>query len=288
MSPGASELVVTILGCGSSGGVPRVGQGWGRCDPNNPRNRRRRCSILVQRFAPPAGGGIGSFSGPDSSDNAGPTTVLVDMSPDLREQLIAADCDALDAILVTHSHADHTHGIDDVRPLVIKHHRRIQVQMDAFTSGLLQARFEYIFRTPAGSQYPPLLDWVEISHGHVSDIAGAGGVIEAIPFRLDHGDIDALGFRFGKIAYTPDVVGIPDESVQYLEDLDVWIIDALRYRPHPSHFSLEQALSWIERMKPKRAILTNLHTDMDFDQLCSELPDGVEPAYDGMRVRVGI
>jgi len=288
MSPGASELVVTILGCGSSGGVPRVGQGWGRCDPSNPRNRRRRCSILVQKFAPPAGGGVGRFSGPDSSDNAGPTTVLVDMSPDLREQLIDAQCEDLDAILLTHSHADHTHGIDDVRPLVIKHRKRIQARMDAYTSELMQTRFGYIFRTPPGSQYPPLLDLVEIAHGAISDVAGAGGVIEAMPFRLNHGDIEALGVRFGSLAYTPDVVDIPDESIRFLEDLDVWIIDALRYRPHPSHFNLEQALDWIKRMKPKRAVLTNLHTDLDFEQVKSELPEGVEPAYDGMRIHIRI
>ena len=286
MSPGAAEMVVTVLGCGSSGGVPRVGQGWGRCDPSNPRNRRRRCSILVQRFAPPAGGGVGSFSGPDNSDNAGPTTVLVDMSPDLREQLIDAQCEDLDAILFTHSHADHTHGIDDVRPLVIKHRKRIQARMDSFTAELLKTRFGYIFKTPPGSQYPPLLDLVEIFHGSISDVAGAGGVIEAMPFRLNHGDIDALGFRFGGLAYTPDVVDIPDESIRFLEDLDVWIIDALRYRPHPSHFNLDQALEWIRRMKPKRAILTNLHTDLDFDQLKTELPEGVEPAYDGMRINI--
>lgn len=279
----AAGLVITILGCGSSGGVPRVGQGWGRCDPSNPKNRRRRCSILVQRFAPPAGT-PGEFSGPDASDGAGPTNVLIDMSPDLREQLLDVDCDGLDGILLTHSHADHTHGIDDVRPLVIKHRKRIEVRMDDFTAGLMQQRFGYIFQTPPGSQYPPLLDLASLKHGHMSRVQGAGGAVEAMPFTLGHGDIDAFGFRFGNIAYTPDVVDIPDDSLTYLQDLDVWIIDALRYRPHPSHFSLDEALEWIKRMKPRRAILTNLHTDMDFTQLQKDLPENVEPAYDGMRL----
>jgi len=286
MTQASSGLVVTILGCGSSGGVPRVGQGWGRCDPANPKNRRRRCSILVQRFSPPTDGFPGEFSGPDASDGASPTNVLIDLSPDLREQLLEADCGHLDGILLTHSHADHTHGIDDVRPLVIKHRRRIEVRMDDFTAGLMRQRFGYIFETPPGSQYPPLLDLGSLRHGEMASIGGNGGAVEAMPFTLDHGDIEALGFRFGSIAYTPDVVDVPDASRKYLEGLDVWIIDALRYREHPSHFSLQQALDWVERMKPARAILTNLHTDMDYDQLCRELPEGVEPAYDGLRIYI--
>lgn len=286
MSENGSEVIVTILGCGSSGGVPRVGQGWGRCDPANPRNRRRRCSILVQKFPgqQAAGGAPGAFSGPDASDGLGPTNILIDTSPDLREQLLDAECDRVDAILLTHSHADHTHGIDDVRPLVIEWRKRIDVWMDDFTSAAMRERFAYIFQTPPGSQYPPLLNARQLVHGQPCDVEGSGGTLEAIPFRLDHGDIEALGFRFGGIAYTPDLVDIPDESVAHLEGLDVWIVDALRYRPHPSHFCLEQTLDWIARLKPKRAVLTNLHTDLDYAHLAAELPDGVVPAYDGMRI----
>ncbi|MDP4593078.1 MAG: MBL fold metallo-hydrolase, partial [Beijerinckiaceae bacterium] len=168
--------------------------------------------------------------------------------------------------------------------LVIKHRKRIEVRMDAFTAELMQARFGYIFSTPPGSQYPPLLDPGDLRHGQASAVTGAGGVIEAMPFTLNHGDIDALGFRFGSLAYTPDVVDIPASSIQYLENLDTWIIDALRQRPHPSHFSLDEALDWISRLKPRRAILTNLHTDMDYAELAAVLPAGVEPAYDGMRI----
>lgn len=258
---------VVILGCGSSGGVPRVGGEWGACNPDNPKNERRRCSILVEQ------------SGPEGS-----TVVLVDMSPDLRGQLLGTGTTRLDGVLVTHPHADHTHGIDDVRPLVIKMRRRVDVFMDEATEAALRARFTYIFETPAGSQYPPLMNAKPLAHGVGVAIEGPGGPVGAIPFLLDHGDMDALGFRIGGMAYTPDVVAIPDESVEFLEGLDLWIIDALRYTRHPSHFCLEEALGWIARMKPRRAVLTNLHTDLDYDALSAELPAGVVAAYDGLRL----
>jgi phosphoribosyl 1,2-cyclic phosphate phosphodiesterase len=261
------SLRLTILGCGSSAGVPRVGQGWGACDPANPRNRRRRCSVLVERVG--AGGA---------------TTVLVDTSPDLREQLIEAGAKRLDGILMTHPHADHTHGIDDLRPLYLQTGRRIQIHMDEPTALIVRHVFSYIFETPDGSSYPPIATDRRLSAGRPCRIEGAGGAIEAIPFDLDHGDIGALGFRFGTLAYTPDVKRIPEASRRYLEGLDVWIIDALRYRPHPSHFSLDDALEAIESMRPRRAILTNLHTDLDYETLRARLPAHVTPAYDGMGV----
>ncbi|VTZ52395.1 Phosphoribosyl 1,2-cyclic phosphodiesterase [Methylocella tundrae] len=262
------SLAITILGCGSSGGVPRVGQGWGACDPANPKNRRRRCSIFVEQ------------TGPDG----GKTDVLVDTSPDLREQLLALGVTKLDGILLTHAHADHTHGIDDVRPLVIMARRKIDLHMDEATSDVVRSNFGYIFATPPGSQYPPLLTERRLSPGVAASILGPGGELDAIPFRLEHGEMDALGFRFGNIVYSPDLNGIPEESIGYLEDLDLWIVDALRYMPHPSHFCLRETLDWIAKLKPKRAILTNLHTDLDFEKLKAELPANVEPAYDGMRV----
>jgi phosphoribosyl 1,2-cyclic phosphate phosphodiesterase len=258
---------ITILGCGSSGGVPRVGGDWGACDPNNPKNRRRRCSILVERL-------VGEER----------TVVLVDTSPDLREQLLMTGAKRLDGILITHAHADHVHGIDDVRPLVIKMKRRIGAYMDAQTSKLVRSRFDYIFETPAGSNYPPLLDPFPLEDGATCAIQGPGGVIEALPFRLEHGDMDALGFRFGDVAYTPDLNAVPEASLEALRGLDIWIIDALRYTRHPSHLTVEEALALIRDLKPKRAILTNLHTDLDFERLRAELPKGVEPAYDGMQI----
>jgi len=263
------SLRITILGCGSSGGVPRVGQGWGACDPKNPKNRRRRCSIFVERLG----------------DEGARTQVLVDTGPDLREQLLGQDISHLDGILLTHQHADHTHGIDDVRPLVIMARHKIDLHMDAATSAVVREAFSYIFETPAGSQYPALLTEQRLMPGKVCRIKGAGGTIEALPFRLEHGEIDALGFRFGDIAYSPDVNAIPPESAGFLEGLDLWIVDALRYTPHPSHFCLAETLEWIARLRPKRAILTNLHTDLDFERLKGELPPNVEPAYDGMQIK---
>ena len=265
------SYTVTILGCGSSGGVPRVGQGWGACDPANPRNRRRRCSICVD------------LTGADGRR----TRVLVDTSPDLREQLLDLGAERLDAILMTHSHADHTHGIDDVRPLVIKARHRIGMHMDEATAAVVRRTFAYIFETPPGSMYPPLLDEVRIREGAAVRLEGPGGAIEAMPFRVHHGEIDALGFRIGAFAYSPDLNAIPDESVRHLEGLDLWIVDALRYTAHPSHFSLDETLGWIARLKPRRAVLTNLHTDMDSIALAARLPDGVVPAYDGMTLTIG-
>lgn len=257
---------ITVLGCGSSGGVPRVGpSGWGKCDPANPKNRRRRCSILVEREGP-----------------GGTTTVIVDLGPDLREQLLAAQVQRLDAALLTHGHADHIHGLDDVRPLVIANRRRIDVHMDEATSKTVRGGFGYIFETPPGSNYPPLLTDKRLTPGLVVSLHGLGGDIVATPFRLAHGEIDALGFRFGDVAYTPDLIDIPPESLRHLEGLDLWIIDALRWSPHPSHLTVDQALGWIARMRPRRAVLTNLHTDLDFATLAAELPPGVEPAFDGM------
>jgi len=256
---------VRILGCGSSGGVPRVGQGWGECDPNEPRNRRRRCSILIEQAR--------------SSEC---TRVLVDTSPDLRDQLLDAGVTALDAIVYTHDHADHCHGIDDVRPLVIVNRRRIDAFMDEPTSKGLLSRFEYVFKTPEGSDYPPILTDRRIERETPFEVAGGGGAIDVLPFRLTHGGIDALGLRVAGMAYTPDVSAIPEAALDHLRDLDLWIIDALRVRPHPSHFHLDEALAWIERMRPRRAVLTNLHNDLDYARLAADLPAHIRPAYDGM------
>jgi phosphoribosyl 1,2-cyclic phosphate phosphodiesterase len=266
-----SSLRVTILGCGSSGGVPRVGVGWGACNPKNPKNRRRRCSILVERTA-----------------SAGTTTVLVDTSPDLREQLLDADVKKLDGVLYTHEHADHAHGIDDLRPLVIKMRRRIPIYADRMTSEMLLTRFSYCFQSPPGSQYPPILVPHLMAAGRLVCVDGEGGAVEAMPFRMVHGDIDSLGFRFETLAYAPDVSNMPEEAVPSFADLDVLILDALRYTPHPSHFSVDEALAFIARVRPRRAILTNLHTDLDYDELHKRLPPGVEPAFDGMQIKVAL
>lgn len=262
---GAGALEFTILGCGSSAGVPRVGGLWGDCDPAEPRNRRRRCALLVRRHGP-----------------AGTTTVLVDAGPDLREQLLSAGVRDIDALLLTHSHADHLHGIDDVRPLAITHRKLIPVHMDAATSRRARELFDYGFRTPPGSSYPPILREERLVAGRPGRIEGAGGAIPFLPIEVDHGDIPALGFRFGDVAYLPDVKAIPPESEAGFSGLAIWIVDALRRTPHPSHFSLADALAAIARLGPARAILTNMHIDLDYRTLLTELPAHVEPAFDGM------
>jgi phosphoribosyl 1,2-cyclic phosphate phosphodiesterase len=260
-------LSLTILGCGSSGGVPRVAQGWGACDPGNPRNRRRRCSVLASR-----------------ESTQGRTLALVDTGPDMRAQLIDAGVRHLDGVLISHEHADHTHGIDDLRPIAIATRGRVDVHMDEATSKVMRKRFAYIFETPPGSSYPPIVNEKRLRAGESCVVEGQGGAIATTPFDLEHGDIMALGFRFSDLAYTPDLNGIPAESRHFLEGLEVWVIDALRYARHPSHFSLDEALAWIETLKPRRAVLTNLHTDLDYETLRRRLPEGVVPAHDGMMI----
>jgi phosphoribosyl 1,2-cyclic phosphate phosphodiesterase len=262
-------LRARILGCGSSAGVPRLGGGWGACDPAEPKNRRQRCALLLRRG-----------SGSDM------TSVLIDTGPDMRAQLLNAGVNALDGVLYTHEHADHTHGIDDLRPFAIHSRRKVDVWMDAATSTMMHQRFEYAFATPPGSGYPPILTEHTVAHGQTVTIDGPGGAIAATAFELVHGAIMALGYRIGGLAYTPDVNDIPERSLPFLEGLDTWIIDALRPRPHPSHFSLDDALGWIARMRPRQAILTNMHNDMDYATLRRELPAGIEPAYDGMEVAI--
>jgi phosphoribosyl 1,2-cyclic phosphate phosphodiesterase len=256
---------VTILGCGSSGGVPRVAGGWGACDPNNPKNRRLRCSILVETF-------LGDAA----------TRVLIDTSPDMREQLLVAKADHLDAVLYTHDHADHTHGIDDLRVLFISGRKRLPVHADQRTLAILKQRFDYCFVSPPGSEYPPILDAHTIDPDVTITIEGPGGDMHIMPIPLQHGAIPALGFRIGTMAYTPDVSQIPASSMKAFEGLDLWIIDALRDKPHPSHFSVSEALDAVNTFKPKRAVLTNLHTDLDYAKLAARLPAGVEPAHDQM------
>lgn len=253
----------TILGCGSSGGVPRLGNDWGACDPGNPRNRRSRCSLLVERDGP-----------------QGTTRVLIDTSPDMREQLLSAGIGALDAVVYTHSHADHMHGIDDLRQIVFNMRGRLPVWADAPTQEALMSRFGYAFVQPAGSPYPAILDLYTID-GPVT-IAGAGGEVTLTPFTAGHGPSDALGFRIAGLAYLPDAVTIPDESWPVLAGLDVWIVDALRRKPHPTHAHLALTLEWIARAAPARAVITNMHVDLDHAALLEELPPHIVPAHDGM------
>lgn len=257
-----ATLRFTILGCGSSGGVPRLGGLWGDCDPLNPMNRRTRCSLLVERIVGEA-----------------VTRVLIDTSPDMRTQLLAAQVGVLDGVVFTHSHADHVHGIDDLRQIVFNTRTRLPVWADGPTSEALITRFAYAFTQPEGSFYPPILDLHGIDGAFA--VPGPAGPITFQPFDADHGVMDALGFRIGPLAYLPDAVRIPEESWPVLQGLDCWVVDALRRKPHPTHAHLSLTLDWIARAKPAHAILTNMHLDMDYATLQAELPPHITPAHDG-------
>jgi len=278
----SARLKVTILGCGSSGGVPRVGGAdgggdWGECDPAEPKNRRTRCSVLVERAD-----GAGRYP------VDGTTAVLVDTSPDLRAQLLAARRRRLDAVFFTHAHADQSHGVDDLRAVAYGMRKRVPTYIDDATAGDLLQRFAYCFRQPEGSLYVPILERRDIDVGGPAEIVeGPSGPIPVAAFLQHHGGVDSLGFRCGPIAYSSDVVELPEESFAALEGVDVWIVDALQRRPHKTHAHLDLALEWIARVKPKRAVLTNLHIDMDYRTLKAELPEGVEPAFDGMEIEAG-
>jgi phosphoribosyl 1,2-cyclic phosphate phosphodiesterase len=267
------SLDVTILGCGSSGGVPRLGGVdetgfWGACDPANPKNRRRRCSLLVRR-----------------KSAGGETRVLVDTSPDLREQLLAAKVARLDGVLVTHDHADQLHGMDDLRVITLHTRARIDVWTDVRTMDGMMRKFGYCFVQPQGSDYPPILNAHTIAEPFAPfAIAGPGGDVPVRAFAQRHGRIRSLGFRFGPVAYSPDVDALDDEAFAALEGVECWIVDALRHTPHPSHAHVARTLEWIARVKPRRAILTNMHVDLDYAALARELPAGVVPAFDGMTV----
>ncbi|MBR9844332.1 MAG: MBL fold metallo-hydrolase [Rhodobacteraceae bacterium] len=261
----SARLTFTILGCGSSGGVPRLGGHWGDCDPNNPKNRRRRCSLLIER---------------ENSD--GKTTVLIDTSPDMRSQLLDADVGKLDAVVYTHSHADHVHGIDDLRMIVFNMRRRLPVWADGPTQDALYSRFGYAFVQPESSPYPPILNMHTIK-GDVT-ISGEGGDITLTPVKVNHGSIDALGFRVEDLCYMPDVAEIYDDAWDQLQDLDCWILDTLRRTPHPTHSHFEKSLDWIARAAPRRAVLTNMHIDLDHATVEDETPDHISAAYDGMQI----
>jgi phosphoribosyl 1,2-cyclic phosphate phosphodiesterase len=261
-------LELTILGCGSSGGVPRADGDWGDCDPAEPKNQRSRCSMLVRRKsgAPPAQW----------------TTAVIDTSPDLRLQTALAGVKRLDHVLLTHDHADQVHGIDDIRAFFNNQRARIPCWMDQTTHQTMMRRFGYIFEGEGG--YPAIASPRALpAHGEAWTLDGPSGAIPVVGFDQDHGAIRSIGYRFGGVAYSSDVVGLDETAFEALADLDVWIVDALRWRPHPTHAHVDMALEWIARVKPRRAILTNMHIDLDFNDLAAKLPPGVEPAYDGMR-----
>jgi phosphoribosyl 1,2-cyclic phosphate phosphodiesterase len=267
----AEQITATILGCGSSGGVPRIGNFWGECDPQNPRNRRRRCALLIE------GRSTGSFE---------PTRIVIDTGCDLREQLLDAFVDRVDAVFYTHEHADHTHGIDDLRVLALNSRRRVDVYFSHEAGERIREAFGYCFASAPGSDYPPILNAHEIEGGDDIVIDGPGGSVSVSAFRQHHGNIFSLGYRVGGFAYSCDLSGIPDASREAVSGLDIWVIDALRPLPHPSHLSLPESLVLIAEQRPRQAILTNLHTDMDYASIEARTPENVAPAFDGMQIDI--
>ncbi len=248
---------ITVLGCGTSGGVPVIGNYWGACDPNNPKNRRSRVSVAVEE---------------------GATRLIIDTSPDLRQQCLDNNIDKVDGVLFTHDHADHTHGIDDLRIMAMRSRQRVPIYADKGTLETLNRRFDYIFASKEG--YPAICE------GNLIDGAFELGGMQIQPFQQHHGFMDTLGFRIGDFAYSTDVVELDDAAFEALAGIKVWIVTALRYEPHPTHAHLAKTLEWIDRVKPERAYLTHMTWEMDYDTLMKELPDGVEPAYDGLVIDI--
>ncbi|WP_341760576.1 MBL fold metallo-hydrolase [Candidatus Endowatersipora endosymbiont of Watersipora subatra] len=259
----------TILGCGSSPGVPRIGLDWGDCDSRNPKNRRRRSSLLIERY--------GEY---------GKTIIVVDTGPDFREQMISANVAFADGVIYTHPHADHIHGIDDLRSFVINRRERVQIWADDRTSIKLHEAFGYCFETPKGSRYPPILEENRIVAGQEFKVSGQGGPIAIMPYHQIHGDIYSLGFRIGSLAYSSDVSAFDQGAFHYLKNLDILILDALQYKEHHSHFSLKQALSCIDECKTKCAILTHMHIALDYETVKAGTPSHVNPGYDGMVIEI--
>ena len=257
---------VVVLGCGASVGVPSLSGGWGSCDPGEPRNRRRRSSILVEKAG---------------------RRILVDASPDLREQLLDADVRAIDAVLFTHTHADHTHGIDDLRPLYWSSRERIPAYADAATYADLHARFRYMFEASPGSppHHAPPLQHRPFGEGR-HEVAG----IEVEAYRQDHGNSgQSLGLIFdGRFAYSTDVHAMTDAQLDRLAALrlDTWIVDCLREEPTTAHATLELALAWIRRVAPRRAWLTHMGYQLDYRTTLAKCPPGVEPGYDGLVLEI--
>lgn len=266
---------LTILGSGSSGGVPRANGDWGLCDARNPKNRRRRCSALIEHAADLAALEAGKAV----------TRIVIDTSPDFREQMLSAKVPRIDGVLITHDHADQTHGVDDLRAFALLQRQRIPVWMDSATAKTLTTRFAYTFSAPANSPYPAILDARPMpACGETLTIDGPGGAVSVIAIEQQHGAIRSLGFRFGDLAYSPDLNDLPDASAALLKGVGCWVVDALRLEPHPTHFTVGEALSALERVGARHGVLTNLHITLDYETLGRSLPAHVEPAFDGIRI----
>lgn len=276
MAASGPVLRARILGCGSSGGVPRLDGDWGDCDPNEPKNHRQRCSLLLERAETL-----------DALHEGDATRALIDTSPDLRRQWLEARSPSLDGVVYTHAHADQLHGIDDLRALVYRRRDKLPAFANPAVANEIASRFSYIFETPPGSGYPPLMTMTGVEPGASIEIDGPGGVLTLTLFDVEHGGAPCSGVRCGPVSYTPDVNGLDDAAFEALSGTDVWIVDALREKPHPTHAHVEQSLEWLRAVAPELGVLTNLHIDLDYRILLERLPSGVRPSYDGLTVTAG-
>lgn len=247
-------MKITILGCGASGGVPLITGEWGSCNPNNPKNRRRRASVLIQTNG---------------------KNILIDTSPDLRMQLLDAGIDNIDLVLYTHDHADHISGLDDLRQIYAKYRQPIPAYADHGSLTRLRKSFRYALVT-LDPLYPAFLEGRELED--VIDFEG----IQIISYLQYHGHRSSFGFRIGDFAYSTDLVELPEESYDVLQGVKIWVVDCLRDEPHISHSNVEQTLKMIKKVKPEQAILTHMTHHLDYDDLNARTPSHVTPAYDGM------
>lgn len=257
------EFTAIILGCGSSGGVPRINGNWGVCDPNNPKNKRTRTSLLVQHQG---------------------KNLVIDTSPEFRIQMLREEITAIHGVLYTHDHADQVHGIDDIRAYSDMGRHPIMCYADPVTAEILQMRFGYIFHEKPGSGYPPVM-YLRGFEDYKPFQVETFGHVDITAFEAPHGKITARGFIIGNMAYIPDVNSLSDKVLDLLKtNIDIWIVDCLRYKEHNTHANLQQVLEWHQYVQPKQMILTNLHIDLDYETLVKELPSGIAPAYDGLKI----
>lgn len=264
-------MKITVLGSGSSSGVPAIDMGWGECDPANPKNRRRRPGILVEWPEPE-------------------TRLLIDTPPDLREQLLDAGADWLSAVLYTHAHADHLHGIDDIRGVNRTMQQAIPVYLDQATHESIQSRFGYVLEAipPRDDGTPPFYYKPVLAPQHVIEAGDSfeiGGQSVRV-FDQDHGFSHTLGYRIGDFAYSTDVTRLDDSAFELLAGVRVWMIAVLGWNDHPTHAHVDKALDWIERVGPERGVLGHLSPKIDYRTLKDYLPDHVEPAFDGMVIEL--
>lgn len=259
---------VTVLGCGNSSGVPAAGNYWGACDPKEPRNTRLRSSILVQTEA---------------------TKVLVDCGPDFRQQINRTDVSLLDAVLLTHAHSDHVNGLDELRGNTFRRKQRTMVYGNKETLDELSRRYDHLFHGGGHALYPPILEAIEIKPETLGKPFKIGD-IEIIPHELDHTTCKPYGYRFGDFGYSVDMVNMDDAAIESLKGVKTWMADATGYKKtdYVVHANLETIYKLKERIGAERAILTSLSLEMDYRTLIGELPDGVEPAHDGMEFEINL